>query len=467
MIKKGDELELKIESLAYGARGVSRIDDFVIFVDGGIPGQTVKAFIYKKRKGYGEARIIDVLDQSPYYVAPRCEHFDYCGGCKVQHLDYTEQVHQKQKQVADIFRRLAGIKDIEIDQTVSADPFFHYRNKMEFTFSNRRWLLPNEPENTEKDFALGLHIPKRFDKILDIHECHIQQPLGNEILNAARTLAKEYKLKPYDVRTHIGFLRHLVLKFGVNTNQVMVNIVTSYENTDLLQPLVDGLLEKFPMITSIVNNVNTRKGDTAHGEFEILLFGTPSIEEKMGDRTFEISANSFFQTNSLQGNRLYEIAMEGAQLTGKEVLYDLYCGTGTIGIFMAKYAKEVHGFEVIVSAIEDATRNAVSNGVGNAFFHKANLDTFFTQTGLVKKLQKPDVIIVDPPRAGMHENTTKHLIKFGAKRIVYISCNPTTQARDTQILLNRGYSLSKLTVVDMFPHTAHVETVAVFSKSSK
>ncbi len=464
MIKKGEEITVKIESLAYGARGVARVDDFVIFVDGGIPGQTVKIFVYKKRKGYGEARIVDVIEESPNFIPPRCEHFQYCGGCKVQHLDYAEQVHQKHQQVVDIFRRMAGIKDVQIDSVVPADPFFHYRNKMEFTFSNRRWLLPDEPENVDAGFALGLHIPKRFDKILNIDECYIQQPLGNDILNTVKTIAIENKLKPYDVRTHIGFLRHLVLRFGVNTDQIMVNIVTSYENTDLLTPIVDGLIEKFPMITSIVNNVNTRKGDTAHGEFEIILHGTPSIEEKMRDLTFEISANSFFQTNSIQGEKLYEIALEGAQLTGDEVLYDLYCGTGTIGLYMAKYAKEVHGFEVIVSSIEDAMRNTVSNGIGNAYFHKANLDTFFTQTGLVKKLPRPDVIIVDPPRAGMHENTTKHLVKFGAKRIVYISCNPTTQARDTQLLLTKGYTLSKLTVVDMFPHTAHIETVAVFSK---
>lgn len=464
MVKKGEELTVHIESLAYGARGIARIDDFVVFVDGGIPGQTVKVFIYKKRKGYAEARIVEIIDESSYYSSPRCEHVQYCGGCRVQHLDYAEQVRQKHRQVADIFRRMAGIKDVKIDRVVPADPYFHYRNKMEFTFSNRRWLLPDEPENADNSFALGLHIPKRFDKILNIDNCHIQQPLGNDILNAVKELAVENKLKPYDVRTHIGFLRHLVLRFGVNTDQIMVNIVTSYENTDLLTPIVNGLVEKFPMITSIVNNVNTRKGDTAHGEFEILLHGTPSIEEKMRDMVFEISANSFFQTNSIQGEKLYEIALKGAQLTGEEILFDLYCGTGTIGLYMAKYAKEVHGFEVIVSSIEDAMRNTVSNGIGNAYFHKANLDTYFTQTGLVKKLPKPDVIIVDPPRAGMHENTTKHLVKFGAKRIVYISCNPTTQARDTQLLINRGYTLSKLTVVDMFPHTAHIETVAVFSK---
>ncbi len=467
MLKKGTELELKIESLAYGARGVARVDDFVIFVDGGIPGQTVNAFLYKKRKGFGEARVVEVLKQSSDYVVPRCEHFDFCGGCRAQHLEYAEQVNQKRQQVEDIFRRMAGIKDIKIDTVVPSDPYFHYRNKMEFTFSNRRWLLPDEPENVEKDFALGLHIPKRFDKILDINECHIQQTLGNGILNLVRAVAKENNLKPYDVRTHIGFLRHLVLRFGVNTNQVMVNFVTSYENTDFLQPIVDALLEKYPKITSIINNVNTRKGDTAHGEYEIILHGTPTIEEKMGELTFEVSANSFFQTNSIQGEKLYEIALEGADITKDDIVYDLYCGTGTITLYIAKYAKEVHGFEVIVSALEDAARNAVSNGIGNTFFHKANLDTFFTQTGLVKKLPKPDVVIVDPPRAGMHEKMARHLAKIGAKRIVYISCNPATQARDTRIILDRGYTLTKLAVVDMFPHTAHVETVAVFTKSSE
>ncbi len=462
-VKKGQELELTIESLAYGGQGIARVDDFVIFVKNAIPGQKVRALVYKKRKGYGEARPLEVLTESPHAVEAPCAHFPTCGGCKVQQLDYAEQVAQKKQQVENIFRRQAGIPDFELDKVVSAEHIFHYRNKMEFTFSNNRWVLPGEPEGVERDFALGMHIPKRWDKILNIDECHIQPELGNEILNKTQSLARELKLKPYDQKTHNGFLRYLLMRFGHNTGDVLVNLVTSYENPDLLQPMVDGLIEAFPQITTIVNNINTRKADVAFGEYELHLHGKPSLEEKLGDLSFEISANSFFQTNTVMAEKLYQTALEGAELSGEEVVFDLYCGTGSISLFLAQKAKEVHGFEVIVSAVEDATRNAVQNGIGNVKFHVANLDNFF-KFGVGKKYPKPDVVVVDPPRAGMHKFMTNYLPRFEADKIVYVSCNPTTQARDTEILQMKGYQLKRLTMVDMFPHTPHVETVGIFQK---
>ena len=462
-VKKGDELELTIESLAYGGKGVARVDDFVIFVKNAIPGQKVRALLYRKKKGFGEARPLEVLSESKHAVDPRCNHFLTCGGCKVQQLDYDEQVEQKRQQVENIFRRQAGIEDFEIDGVVPADQVFNYRNKMEFTFSNNRWVLNDEPENAERDFALGMHIPKRWDKILNIDECHIQPQLGNEIINKVRSLAKELNLKPYDQKTHNGFLRYLLMRFGQNTGDVLVNLVTSYENSDLLQPMVNGLIESFPQITTIVNNINTRKSDVSFGEYELHLHGKPTLEEKIGDLTFEISANSFFQTNTGMAEKLYQTALDGAELSGKEVVFDLYCGTGSISLFLAQKAKEVHGFEVIVSSVEDATRNAIRNGIGNAKFHVANLDNFF-KFGVGKKYPKPDLVVVDPPRAGMHKFMTNYLPKFEAKKIVYISCNPTTQARDTEILQMKGYALKRLTMVDMFPHTPHIETVGIFHK---
>ena len=462
-VKKGDELELTIESLAYGGKGVARVDDFVIFVKNAIPGQKVRALLYRKKKGFGEARPLEVLSESKHAVDPRCNHFLTCGGCKVQQLDYDEQVEQKRQQVENIFRRQAGIEDFEIDGVVPADQVFNYRNKMEFTFSNNRWVLNDEPENAERDFALGMHIPKRWDKILNIDECHIQPQLGNEIINKVRSRAKELNLKPYDQKTHNGFLRYLLMRFGQNTGDVLVNLVTSYENSDLLQPMVNGLIESFPQITTIVNNINTRKSDVSFGEYELHLHGKPTLEEKIGDLTFEISANSFFQTNTGMAEKLYQTALDGAELSGKEVVFDLYCGTGSISLFLAQKAKEVHGFEVIVSSVEDATRNAIRNGIGNAKFHVANLDNFF-KFGVGKKYPKPDLVVVDPPRAGMHKFMTNYLPKFEAKKIVYISCNPTTQARDTEILQMKGYALKRLTMVDMFPHTPHIETVGIFHK---
>ena len=462
-VKKGQELILKIDSLAYGGKGVSRVDDFVIFVKNAIPGQKVRALLYKKRKGFGEARPLEILSESKHAVGPRCDHFPTCGGCKFQQLDYVEQVVQKKQQIENIFRRQAGITNFELDEIISADKIFHYRNKMEFTFSNNRWVLPEEPENVNRDFALGMHIPERWDKILNIDKCYIMPELGNEILIKVKSLVQELALQPYNQKTHNGFLRYLMMRFGVNTGDLLVNLVTAYENTDLLNPLVDKLTKAFPQITTIVNNINTRKADVAFGEYELHLHGKPALEEKLGKLTFEISANSFFQTNTLMAEKLYQTALKGAHLTGEEVVFDLYCGTGSISLFLAQKAKEVHGFEVIVSAVEDATRNAVRNGIGNVKFHVANLDNYF-KFGRSKKYPKPDVVVVDPPRTGMHKSMSSYLPKFGAEKIVYVSCNPTTQARDSEILQRKGYGLKRLTMVDMFPHTPHVETVGIFHK---
>ena len=464
-VKKGAELTLKIESLAFGGRGLARYNDFVVFVKNAIPGQTVKTLVYRKKQGYAEARVLEVLEDSPNAVQPPCTHFGVCGGCKTQNLMYKEQLNQKAHQVEDIFRRLGRYPKFELDEVIPAENVYHYRNKMEFTFSPNRWLLSDEPEDTQKSIALGLHIPGRFDKILDIKECHIQPEIGNRILNKAQKICRAHpELAPFDPKTHSGFLRHLMLRFGVRTHQVMVNIVTAYEDMDKLSPLVDGLLNDISEITSMVNNVNTRKADSAFGEYEILLYGQPTVKENIGNFTIDISANSFFQTNTVMAEKLYETALAGADLSGEEVVYDLYSGTGSISLFLAQKAKEVHGFEVIVSAVEDATRNAVNNQIGNVKFHVANLDNFF-KFSKGKKYPKPDIIFVDPPRAGMHKFMTDYLPKFEAKKIIYISCNPTTQARDTEVLLQKGYELKRLTLVDMFPHTPHIETVGIFQKN--
>jgi 23S rRNA (uracil1939-C5)-methyltransferase len=463
VIKKGLELELDIESLAYGGMGLARKDNFVVFVKGAIPGQKVLAKIYKKKNGFAEARVLDILTESPHAVEVKCNHYYICS--KVQNLSYEEQLKEKANQVEDAFRRLGSFTDFKLNSTVAADPIFNYRNKMEFTFSPYRWVLDSEPEGVDRSFALGLHIPGRYDKILDIKNCHIQPEIGNKILKVAREVClSNLDLKPYDPKSHVGFLRYLMIRYGVNTNQLMINIVTSYNDINKLSPLTDTLLKEFPEITSMVNNVNTRKADVAYGEYETLIFGNPYIEEKMGDLTFEISANSFFQTNTFQGLRLYQEVEKAAELSGNEVIFDLYCGTGTIGLFLANKAKEVYGFEIIRSSLEDAEKNAEKNGVDNIFFLKSNLDTFFKSGQLSRKIPKPDIVILDPPRAGMHPDMTNYLHKLKAKKIIYVSCNPTTQARDAKILAEKGYHIKKASMVDMFPHTPHIETVVLFSK---
>ena len=464
-IKRGSELELKIESLSYGGKGVAHYNDFVVFVKNAIPGQTVKALIYRKKPGYAEARSLDIIHESPKAVDAPCGHFGVCGGCKVQNLDYSEQIIEKARQVEDSFDRLGGFSGFKLDKIVPADPIFNYRNKMEFTFSSNRWILKNESVDKGSLFALGLHIPGRYDKILDIDECHIQPKIGNKILSKARDIClANPDLRPYEPKTHIGFLRYLMLRFGVRTDQIMVNMVTAYDDMNKLSPLTDGLLENIPEITSIVNNVNTRKADVAFGEFETLIYGQPVIEEKIGDLIFEISANSFFQTNTVQGEKLYDQVLNATGLSGNEVVYDLYCGTGSISLYLADHAKKVYGFEVIRSALEDAERNAERNKITNTQFMKANLDTFFKTGQLPRKIPRPDVLILDPPRAGMHPDMTEHIPKLKASKIVYVSCNPTTQARDAKVLSENGYRVDHAIMVDMFPHTPHIETVVLFEK---
>ena len=462
-IKRGSEIELVIESLAYGGMGLARKHNFVIFVKYAIPGQKVIARIYKKRKGYAEAHVLKVLSESPDATNASCGHYWICS--KLQNLSYKRQIDEKVSQVEDAFRRIGGLSNFTLEKVREAESIYHYRNKMEFTFSPNRWVLDSEPEGVDRSFALGLHIPGRFDKILDINNCYIQPEIGNRILSVTRDVClSNRELRPYDPKSHIGFLRFLMLRYGMNTQDLMVNIVTAYHDIDKLTPLTDALLKEFSEITSLVNNVNTRKADVAFGESETLLYGEPSIKEKLGDLTFEISANSFFQTNTGQGEILYQEIKDATNLNGDEILYDLYCGTGTIGLYLSKKAKKVFGFEVIRSALDDAEKNAVRNNISNIVFIKANLDTFFKSGQLPKRVPKPDVIVVDPPRAGMHEDMTNYLPKLGAKKIIYASCNPTTQARDAKILNAYGYRIISSTMVDMFPHTPHIETVMLFSK---
>ena len=460
---RGSEIELVIESLAYGGMGLARKHNFVIFVKYAIPGQKVIARIYKKRKGYAEAHVLKVLSESPDATNASCGHYWICS--KLQNLSYKRQIDEKVSQVEDAFRRIGGLSNFTLEKVREAESIYHYRNKMEFTFSPNRWVLDSEPEGVDRSFALGLHIPGRFDKILDINNCYIQPEIGNRILSVTRDVClSNRELRPYDPKSHIGFLRFLMLRYGMNTQDLMVNIVTAYHDIDKLTPLTDALLKEFSEITSLVNNVNTRKADVAFGESETLLYGEPSIKEKLGDLTFEISANSFFQTNTAQGEILYQEIKDAMNLKGDEILYDLYCGTGTIGLYLSKKAKKVFGFEVIRSALDDAEKNAVRNNISNIVFVKANLDTFFKSGQLPKRVPKPDVIVVDPPRAGMHEDMTNYLPKLGAKKIIYASCNPTTQARDAKILNAYGYRIISSTMVDMFPHTPHIETVMLFSK---
>ncbi len=459
MPKKGSDIELYIESLAFGGMGISNINKKIIFVKNAIPGQTVLARIIKKRSSYFEARKLKTLIETSDFINPICNHFNDCGGCSFQNLNYDIQLFYKQQQINDLYNKMGKFKTISSEPIIKCDQQYHYRNKMEFSFSNKRWILSENDPGNNKNFALGLHIPGRYDKILNIDYCYLQSDLSNKILNYIKKECIDNNLEPYDIKRHTGFLRHLMIRSGVKTNQIMINFVTSYEKQELLTPIANRLIKKFPNIKSVVNNINSRKADIGFGEWEISLSKNNFIIDKIGEYEFEISANSFFQTNTLQAEILYNVIKEECNLNGNEIIYDLYSGIGTISIFLAKYVKSIYAIELIESAVEDAKKNSVRNNIKNINFFCGDLKDIL-KSDTISSILKPDIIIIDPPRAGMHKNTIKDVVKFKPKKIIYCSCNPSTQVRDILELCNNDYKLKKIKPVDMFPNTPHIECVS-------
>ena len=453
-LKRGQEIQLTISDLAFGGRGISKLDDLVFFVKDAIPNQKVIAKISKIKKKYVEAYNIETLKDSTDQVDAACEHFDWCGGCTTQQLDYQKQLHYKQKQISDILNKIGGSKDLDINPIIGCEKTFFYRNKMEYTFSGSPWYIEDESYD---DVIIGLHVPKRFDKILNINKCHINHELFNDILQISKNVAVKEKMVPYDVRKHTGFLRFLVIRIGVHTDEVMVNLVTAGYKPKIIKPLVDALVDKLPNITSIVNTINTKKSNIASGSSK-LLYGKEFINEKIGDYTFKISANSFFQTNSYQVKTLYDYIIKTSDFKKSDVVYDLYCGTGTIGIYIAESVKQVYGIEIVEDAIEDAKINAQINSINNINFYCGDLKDVLGSDAM-DNIEKPTTIIVDPPRPGLHPNTVKNLIKLSPEKIIYVSCNPATMARDIEMLVSEKYMIKDLQPIDMFPHTPHIECV--------
>jgi 23S rRNA (uracil1939-C5)-methyltransferase len=459
-IKKRQELELKIEKLAFGGKGIGYIDDYVIFVPKSIPGDLVRVRIVKRKTHYAEARLLDLIEASSLRQEAPCPYFGWCGGCTWQNLDYSEQLRIKKDQVEESIKHIGGLKNVEVLDTIPSEHIWAYRNKMEFSFSDLCWLLPEDLGNDQikKDFALGLHVPGTFDKILNIDTCLLQSESANKVLQIVRNYSKENHLQPYGIRSHEGYLRFLVIRQSLHTSDIMVNIVTSTDESKLLLPLAKLIMSEVPEVSSVVNNVNSKKAQIAVGETETLLAGNPNIDDRIGDFSFEISANSFFQTNTAQAAKLYQIVMAYAELHGDEVVWDLYAGTGTISLFLAKKAGIVYAFELIDSAVEDGIRNAKKYGINNLKFISGDL-----LNNLNTVNEKAKLIVVDPPRSGMHPKVCKFLSESDAERIIYVSCNPTTMSRDLEILSDK-YSVLKVQPVDMFPHTYHIETVTLLNK---
>ena len=466
---RGEELELRVENFGSEGKSVARVDNFVVFVRGGIPGDTVRGRLVRVSKKFAEAEIAGIVIPSPLRVTPRCSFFGVCGGCTWQHLSYEGQRDFKRQQVLDALERIGGFNGIPVLPTIGAEDVFYYRNKMEFSFGTR-WLTREEVEHarqsgSENDtpdrFALGLHIPQRFDRVLDIDECHLQSPASTAIVNAVRAFCRERNLSIYSTITHTGFLRNLVIREGKQTGELMVNLVTSEEHDPTLRALCSALVLHVPEITTIVNNITTRKSQVAVGDREIVYSGPGFITERIGRRKYRISANSFFQTNTVQAERLYDTVRRMAALRPGDVVFDLYSGTGTIALHVADDAAAVVGIESVASAVEDARKNAAENGVSNCTFVLGDLkDRMVGETAWLRDVAVPDVVLVDPPRAGIHMKVVEKILEMHPRRIVYVSCNPATQARDAKLLCDGGvYGIDEAQPVDMFPHTTHVENV--------
>lgn len=444
-----------------GSRGksIAKVDNRVVFVTGAVPGDVCDLQVFKKKKSFYEAKVVKIHTPSDRRTESFCSHFGVCGGCKWQEMNYESQIFFKQKEVNDNFKHLGKFEFPEINPILGSEKTTFYRNKMEYTFSNKRWLTKAEMDNGEEATnALGFHVPGRFDKIVAIEKCYLQDDIANQIRNFVRDHALENNLEFFDLREQEGLLRNLIIRTST-TGELMVLVAFYRNDKEDITKLLNALKEKFTEITSLMFVVNEKKNDTI-GDLDIELFnGNPYIFEEMEGLKFKIGPKSFYQTNSEQAYELYKITRDFADLKGTELVYDLYTGTGTIANFIAKSAKSVIGIEYVEEAIEDAKINSEINHIDNTLFFAGDMkdilvDDFINQHG------KPDVIITDPPRAGMHESVINVILNAEPKKIVYVSCNPATQARDLT-LLDSKYEIKKIQPVDMFPHTHHVENVVL------
>lgn len=449
-----------ITDVAAEGQSIAKVDDFVIFIPYGAPGDVVDIKIDRKKKRYAEGHIQRMIEPSTLRVEPKCVHFGTCGGCRWQHLPYDYQLQCKQRQVADALQRIGKIELPDISPILGSEKIWEYRNKMEYTFSNKKWLtfdqLRSGEEFPDRD-AAGFHIPGAFDKVLDIEKCHLQDHLGDRIRLFIKQWGKDNGATFYDLREQHGLLRTLMVRIA-STGQVMVVMAFGEDDREAIDSLMNAVKEAFPEITSLHYVVNTKCNDS-FADLDITLFsGTPYIEEQMGDLKFRIAPKSFYQTNSLQAKRLYDVVKEFACLTGKELLYDLYTGTGTIANYLACDASHVIGIEYVEDAIRDAWINSEANGIDNTEFYAGDMKDVLTDD-FIKAHGAPQVMVVDPPRAGMHEDVVSVILRARPEKIVYVSCNPATQARDLE-LLDAEYKVVAVQPVDMFPHTHHVENVA-------
>lgn len=453
-LRPGQEIEIEVERAAAEGRGVGRLDELVVFVSRALPGERVRAQVIRSKRNFAEARAVEVLRPSADRVVPRCSHLAVCGGCSWQELAYEAQLDAKTHLVREALERLGGFRDVDVPRALASPEHFFYRNKMEFSFY----------AGGDGAVVLGLHTPGTFDRVFDLKACFLMSERSNRIVARVRELAAASGAAAYHSRRHEGFWRYLVLREAKSTGQFMINLVT----TDGVLPggraIVDALVQEFPEVTSIVRNITTRRATIAVGEREELLHGSAEIEEQIGGLRFRIASNTFFQTNTLQAERLFELAVAAADLQADDEVLDLYAGTGAISLFLARRARRVTGIELVADSVAMAHKNAALNGIHNCRFVEGEVRDFFRNRP--GEAAAARVAVVDPPRAGLHEDVVRSLRQLRPPRIVYVSCNPATLARDAALLVQDGlYTLRHIQPVDMFPHTFHVECVALLERA--
>ena len=456
--------KITITDVAAEGKAIAKVNDLVVFVPYVVPGDVVDLQIKRKKHHYAEAEAVKFHEYSPNRAVPFCQHYGVCGGCKWQVLPYAEQIKYKQKQVTDNLTRIGKIELPEISPILGSEKTEFYRNKLEFTFSNKRWLTQEEVKQNvvyEQMNAVGFHIPNAFDKVLAIEKCWLQDDISNQIRNSIRDYAYAHDYSFQNLRTHEGMLRNIIIRTS-STGELMVIVVCHIEEEGemaLFKQLLQHIADSFPQITSLLYVINNKVNDTIT-DLDVHVFkGNDYIFEEMEGLRFKVGPKSFYQTNSEQAYNLYKVARDFAKLTGEELVYDLYTGTGTIANFVSRQARQVIGIEYVPEAIEDAKVNSQINGITNTLFFAGDMKDMLTQE-FINQYGRPDVIITDPPRAGMHQDVIDVILFAEPKRIVYVSCNPATQARDLQ-LLDVKYKVAAVQPVDMFPHTHHVENVVL------
>ena len=450
---------VEIVDVAAEGKSIAKIDDMVVFIPYGAPGDIVDIKLDKKKKSFAEAHIERMVRPSEIRIEPFCEHFGVCGGCKWQHLPYDFQLKFKRQQVVDALQRIAKVEIPDIPTTIGSDNTTCYRNKLEYTFSNKSWLTFEQMKSGEEfpdRNAVGFHIPGAFDKVLNINKCWLQDNISNEIRLFIRDYALSKGYTFYDLKNQQGLMRTIMVRIA-STCEIMLIVVFGEDNPEAVNDVMEAIKEKFPQITSLLYVINLKVNDTIGDQEVITYSGKPYIEEEMEGLKFRIGPKSFYQTNSHQAYKLYSKTREFAHLTGNELVYDLYTGTGTIANFVARQCRKVVGVEYVPEAIDDARLNSQVNGIDNTLFYAGDMKDILTDS-FVAEHGVPDVMIIDPPRAGMHEDVVKVILNAAPKRIVYVSCNPATQARDVA-LLDCKYKITDIQPVDMFPHTHHVENI--------